>query len=67
MSVLEETRLSMSAAAAFASVHRKTIWRWAREGLDGIKLEAVYTGTRFLTSKEAVCRFIEKTTTARGV
>ena len=50
------------AAAMLPTLHGKrvsttSVWRWARKGLFGVKLEAVRIGARFLTSIEALQRF----------
>jgi len=40
--------------------HASTIWRWARKGVNGIRLETRRLGGRFVTSLEALERFSEK-------
>lgn len=37
--------------------HASTLWRWARKGLFGIRLEVLRIGHRFCTSKQALERF----------
>lgn len=37
--------------------HVSTLWRWARRGLNGIRLETRRIGSRFVTSREALERF----------
>lgn len=37
--------------------HATAVWRWARRGVRGIKLETLCMGGRFLTSREALERF----------
>lgn len=37
--------------------HASTIWRWARKGVNGIRLETRRLGGRFVTSIEALERF----------
>lgn len=37
--------------------HASTIWRWARKGVQGVKLETRRLGGRFVTSVEALERF----------
>ncbi len=37
--------------------HTCTIWRWARKGCRGVKLEVRRLGGRFVTSMEALERF----------
>jgi len=53
-------------AATGTKPHLSTVLRWATRGTaDGIHLESRMVGGRRLTSKEAVLRFIDKTTEAR--
>ena len=40
--------------------HASTIWRWARKGCQGVRLEVRRLGGRFLTSREALERFSER-------
>jgi hypothetical protein len=42
-----------------------TVWRWATEGVQGIKLESIYIGGSRYTSAEALNRFAAATTAAR--
>jgi len=35
-----------------------TIWRWAHQGVRGVRLEAVPVGGRWFTSREAIQRFL---------
>lgn len=44
--------------------HASTIWRWYKRGVKGIRLEIVRIGGRPYTSREAIQRFIERTTAA---
>ena len=37
--------------------HPSTLWRWARKGVRGVKLETRRLGGRFVTSIEALDRF----------
>jgi hypothetical protein len=39
------------------AVHPSAVWRWARKGIKGIKLETLRLGGRFITSMEALDRF----------
>ncbi len=41
-------------------LHVSTIWRWARRGLRGIRLEHVRLGHRVCTSQEALARFAQR-------
>lgn len=38
-------------------VHPSTLWRWARRGCRGVRLETLRLGGRFVTSVEALDRF----------
>jgi hypothetical protein len=38
-------------------VHANSIWRWARKGLNGVRLEVWRIGRRFVTSEAALHRF----------
>jgi hypothetical protein len=38
--------------------HVSTIWRWTLRGIGGTKLETVKIGSRIVTSKQAMTRFI---------
>ena len=40
--------------------HPSTIWRWARKGVKGVRLESRRIGGRFVTSQEALERFAER-------
>jgi hypothetical protein len=40
------------------------IWRWRTSGVRGVKLETVLVGGKRYTSREALQRFIERTTAA---
>lgn len=43
-------------------VHDSTLWRWARKGIRGVKLEYVRVGSRICTSVEALSRFLSALT-----
>ena len=45
--------------------HLSTIWRWSLRGVGGVKLETVKIGSRVVTSRQAVTRFIAATTKGR--
>lgn len=59
----DETVLSFSEAARALprvngrKIHATTLWRWARKGVQGVRLEARRLGGRFVTSLEALERF----------
>jgi len=61
--LLDEQILTFSEAAKSLPsfhgkhIHASTIWRWARRGSHGIKLETRRIGSRFVTSAEALERF----------
>lgn len=63
--LISETILSFSEAAkALPKIngrrpHATTLWRWARKGLKGVRLETRRVGARFVTSAEALERFSE--------
>jgi hypothetical protein len=45
---------------------RKALWNWINYGVDGVKLEAVVVGQVWMTSSQALERFFEALTRARG-
>ena len=60
---VNETLISLSGAGRKIPVDANpidpsTIWRWARKGRRGIKLETIRLGGRTVTSIEAVARFL---------
>ncbi len=59
-------RVPTEAAKVFPGrPNASTIWRWHRSGVrGGIRLETVVVGSRRYTSREAIQRFIERTTAA---
>lgn len=46
--------------------HLSTLWRWALEGVRGAKLETLVAGGRRYTSREAISRFVVRTTRLSG-
>ena len=42
-----------------------TLTRWARHGIQGVRLETVRVGGRLASSKEALARFFDAVTNAR--
>jgi hypothetical protein len=67
--ILTETTLTLSEAALVfpgGPVHVNTLRRWSRRGFRGIVLETFWRGNTCCTSREAIARFIEKTTAAAG-
>lgn len=61
--LFEESLLSLSEATnELARVrgkkpHVSTLWRWAKKGIRGVKLEVICVGGQIITSKEALDRF----------
>lgn len=61
--IFKETMLTFSQAASHLprmqgkKIHTSTLWRWARKGVQGVKLETRKLGGRFFTSLEALERF----------
>ncbi|OHB59997.1 MAG: hypothetical protein A2Y12_17205 [Planctomycetes bacterium GWF2_42_9] len=43
-------------------IHISTLWRWCKKGLKGINLEYIRTGSKIITSKEAMQRFFDAVT-----
>jgi hypothetical protein len=43
-----------------------TLYRWVREGVRGVKLEAIAVGGGLCTSREALERFFSEVTAARA-
>jgi len=64
---INRERLLTISAAATSLQHRPhvaTVWRWVQSGVRGVKLETILIGGRRYTSKEALERFIDRTTAA---
>jgi hypothetical protein len=61
----KETAISLrEAVEALPAIEGKrpcpsTIFRWAKVGIKGQKLEHLYVGRRFCTSREAITRFLQ--------
>lgn len=47
--------------------HPSCLWRWAQHGVRGVRLEVVRVGGTICTSREALQRFIERTTTGEAL
>lgn len=64
MAILNETVIGMSEAARAlprvngVRLHPTCVWRWARRGVRGVKLETARIGGRVVTSREALGRFL---------
>lgn len=43
-------------------IHISTLWRWCKKGLRGIYLEYLRTGSKIVTSQEALQRFFDECT-----
>jgi hypothetical protein len=70
MVTLSESLLTLSAAArelpgpSGRGLHVSTLWRWAQRGVKGTRLETVMIGGIRYTSREALERFVARTTAA---
>ncbi len=65
MTIVNETRLTLTEAAALCSREVQAVRRWIKSGLNGAKLEAAFIGGRLVTSREAVDRFVTATNANR--
>ena len=65
--ILSETAIPIADAPKYTPgrPHNATFWRWYTKGCWGVKLETYLCGGKRYTSKEALRRFIERTTEAR--
>ena len=65
--ILSENTVTLTEAAKLipGRPHSSTLWRWHQHGSRGIKLETAVIGGRRFTSREAIERFIERTTESR--
>ena len=45
-------------------IHVATVWRWTRRGVRGVRLETIVVGGIRQTSRQALQRFVERTTAA---
>lgn len=65
MPILDETVLTLSEAPKHLPrrggkrVSISTVWRWARKGSQGVRLEYAKLGRSIYTSREALTRFSE--------
>lgn len=66
--ILSEDTVTLTEASKIipGRPHSSTIWRWHQHGCRGIKLETAVIGGRRFTSREAIERFVQKTTDARN-
>lgn len=63
LDLLTEDMLTLSEVARElpSRPHVSTVWRFARRGIGGQKLETVKIGSRVFSSRQAVTRFLEAT------
>ncbi len=61
--ILTETVCSIHEAARALPTkpHHSTVFRWMRRGRNGVRLESYQIGRQWLTSHEALHRFLERT------
>jgi hypothetical protein len=70
MVTLSEQLLTLSAAArdlpgpSGRGLHVSTLWRWMQRGIRGVRLETCMIGGTRYTSREALERFVARTTAA---
>jgi len=62
---LTEARNFLPEVQGLQRPHVCTVWRWTLKGIGGVKLETVKIGSRIVTSKQALTRFISATSKAR--
>ena len=61
-----EEFLTFSEAAALLprrggrKIHTSTLWRWARKGVQGVRLKTWRLGGRFFTTEKALMQFAEE-------
>src|SRR5262245_55601688 len=48
-------------------IHVSTLWRWARKGVRGVRLEHIRLGHRVCTSLQALSRFAQALADARDL
>jgi hypothetical protein len=60
--MLNEDLMTLAEATAYfpGSPHRATLYRYATQGIGGIRLETIRAGSRRLTSRQAIRRFIRQ-------
>lgn len=64
--MLDETLITLTEATKLlpGRPHAATVWRFYARGVKGVKLETIVSGGRRFTSREAIARFIARTTAA---
>jgi hypothetical protein len=62
ININNETLLTLAEAARSlpGRVHVSSLWRWARRGIKGVKLESIAIGGRRFTSIESLQRFADQ-------
>jgi hypothetical protein len=62
----DETLLTLAAASKHVPghPHASTLWRWCRQGIQGVQLEYRRVGRRIVTSRTAIDRFSQRVTEA---
>jgi hypothetical protein len=61
--LMKETRLTLQEAADLVGKSYSTVYRWATQGVDGVRLEALRLGYSYVTSVEALERFGQRLNT----
>ena len=62
MAMFSERRLTLTQAARKLSVNSSTTWRWALDGVRGVKLRTFSVGARRYTTDAAIEEFVTATT-----
>lgn len=62
MDLLDEQALTLNEAAKITRSSLASVWRWCLKGVRGVELESYVIGARRYTTREAVERFISRTT-----
>jgi len=60
LQILTEDVLTLNQAARElpTRTHLSTVYRWAKRGVNGRKLETLKVGSQFITSRQALTRFL---------
>ena len=56
--------LSQAAKLVPGKPHPATIWRWCRDGANGVRLAFIKSGARIVVSERALIEFLERSTQA---
>lgn len=62
--LLAETRIPLATLGREENVAPSTTWRWALNGVRGVKLETFSVGAKRFTTREAFARFVAATSAA---